>query len=95
MVGVTDNKPLEIRDGSISGEKIGDISLRYENMVYTVNQILGMNISFTKSNNVTITKSPILGNSNEFENLVTQAEYDRLKCDVNSLKIKMNKLLEQ
>ena len=94
MVGVTDNKPLEIRDGNITGEKIGDISLRYEDMVYTVNQILGMNTPFTRGG-VTVTKSPILGNSNEFENLVTQSEYDRLKCDVNSLKIKMNKLLEQ
>jgi len=87
LVDVTDNKPLEIRDGSITGEKVGDINLRYEDTEYTVNHVLGAALQ---------TRGVVkLGASQDIGNLVTQAEYDRLKCDVNSLKIKMNKLLEQ
>lgn len=33
---ITDNKPLEIREGSTSGTKVADISLRYENVSYDV-----------------------------------------------------------
>lgn len=84
LIGVTDNKPLEIRDGSISGPKIADISIRYEDVVYDLDYILG-------TGRVLSTRA--LSTSSIQDNVVSQAEYDRLKCDVNSLKIKMNKLL--
>lgn len=94
IVGVTDNKPLEIRDGSISGNKVCDITLRYEETVYEVERIYGLGVSATQNTN-SFTRGVVLSAPQEPDNIVTQAEYDRLKCDVNSLKIKMNKLLGQ
>ena len=93
IVNVVDNKPLEIRDGNISGTKIANIRLRLDEEVYDVDYVLGVNAT-----RGVFSKSSILGSGTEIEQIegmVTQADYDRLKCDVNSLKIKMNKLLLQ
>lgn len=91
IVGVTDYKPLEIRDGSISGTKIADITLKYDETVYDVNYVLGMSTLQTNSKRG---GSMLLSASDNTQDVVSQAEYDRLKCEVNSLKIKLDKLLK-
>ena len=83
LVGVIDSKPLEIRDGSITGAKVTDITLKYDVSVYELSQTFGM----MSSTRALSSKAP------ETETSVSQADYDRLKCDVNTLKIKLNKLL--
>ena len=39
-------------------------------------------------------ESMLLSASDNTQDVVSQAEYDRLKCEVNSLKIKLDKLLK-